>query len=76
MAVSCFLGVTTHLVLDFPMHWYNSILWHWANPYHTIGSLFLLFTPIFDIWAAYLNASTIMHVGPCPRYRSAVEDMV
>jgi hypothetical protein len=61
MVLSCVLGIISHLVLDFPMHWYNPILWPWVNPYDIVGPLVLVFMPIFDIWTAYLIASSIMH---------------
>ncbi|MDH4212290.1 MAG: metal-dependent hydrolase [Candidatus Thorarchaeota archaeon] len=61
MGISCILGVISHLVLDYPMHWYNPILWPWVNPFDIVGPLVLLFMPTFDVWTAYLIASAIMH---------------
>ena len=61
MAVSCFIGVLSHLALDFPMHWYNPILWPWVNPYDIIGPLVLIFAASFGMWSAYLIASSITH---------------
>jgi len=63
MMLSCFLGVISHLVLDFPMHWYNPILWPWVNPNDIVGSRVLLFIPTYDMWTAYLIASLIMHIA-------------
>ena len=63
MVVSCLLGVLSHLVLDFPMHWYNPILWPWVNPYDIVGPFVLLFMPTYDIWTAYLIASSITHAS-------------
>lgn len=61
MAVSCFIGVLSHLALDFPMHWYNPILWPWVNPYDIVGLLVLIFAASYDTWSAYLIASSITH---------------
>jgi membrane-bound metal-dependent hydrolase YbcI (DUF457 family) len=62
MAMSCLIGVLSHLVLDFPMHWYNPILWPWVNPYDIVGPLVLIFAASYDMWTAYLIASSITHV--------------
>ena len=61
MAVSCFIGVLSHLALDFPMHWYNPVLWPWVNPYDIVGPLVLIFAASLDKWSAYLMASSITH---------------
>ncbi len=63
MGLSCFIGVISHLALDFPMHWYNPILWPWVNPNDIVGPLVLLFMPTYDMWTAYLIASSIMHIA-------------
>ncbi|MFW9958615.1 MAG: DUF4184 family protein [Candidatus Odinarchaeota archaeon] len=63
LGISCILGVMSHLLLDYPMHWYNPILWPWLNPYDIVGPLVLLFMPTADIWTAYLIASAIMHIA-------------
>jgi len=63
LGLSCLLGVISHLVLDFPMHWYNPIFWPWLNPYEVIGPLVLVFMPTYDMWTAYLIASSIMHIS-------------
>jgi hypothetical protein len=62
MLFSCLIGVMSHLILDFPMHWYNPILWPWVNPMDIIGPLVLVFMPSFDLWTSYLIASVITHV--------------
>jgi len=49
LVLSCLIGVLSHLLLDYPMHWYNPILWPWADPYTVVGPLVLLFTPYGNI---------------------------
>lgn len=39
LVISCLLGVLSHLVLDYPMHWYNPILWPWVDPFDVVGPL-------------------------------------
>ncbi|MFW9961562.1 MAG: DUF4184 family protein [Candidatus Thorarchaeota archaeon] len=63
MGISCLLGVISHLVLDFPMHWYNPILWPLVNPYEIVGPLVLLLMPTYDMWTAYVIASSITHIS-------------
>jgi hypothetical protein len=63
LIASSFIGVMSHLILDFPMHWYNPILWPWINPFDVIGPLILLFMPMFDFWNAYIIASSITHIS-------------
>jgi hypothetical protein len=45
LVVSCLIGVLSHLLLDYPMHWFNNILWPWVNPYDVVGPLVLFFAP-------------------------------
>jgi len=63
LVVSSFIGVMSHLILDFPMHWYNPILWPWVNPFDVIGPLVLIFMPTFSLWYAYIIASMMMHIS-------------
>lgn len=63
MIVSCLIGVVSHLILDFPMHWYNPILWPWVNPIEIIGPLVLFFMSSYDMWTSYSIASSITHVA-------------
>jgi hypothetical protein len=63
MVVSCLIGVMSHLILDFPMHWYNPILWPWVNPTDIIGPLVLVFMPSYSLWMSYLIASAVMHAA-------------
>jgi len=63
LVVSSFIGVMSHLILDFPMHWYNPILWPWVNPFDVIGPLVLLFMPTFSLWDAFKIASLMMHIS-------------
>jgi membrane-bound metal-dependent hydrolase YbcI (DUF457 family) len=50
LAISCLIGVWSHLLLDYPMHWYNPILWPWVNPFDIVGPLVLFFTPFGSIY--------------------------
>jgi hypothetical protein len=43
LVLSCLLGVFSHLLLDYPMHWYNPILWPWVSPFDLVGPLVALF---------------------------------
>jgi membrane-bound metal-dependent hydrolase YbcI (DUF457 family) len=45
LVLSCLIGVLSHLLVDYPMHWYNPILWPLVNPFDVVGPLVLLFTP-------------------------------
>ena len=63
LIASSFIGVMSHLILDFPMHWYNPILWPWVNPYDIVGPLILLFMSMFSFWNAYVIASALTHIS-------------
>ena len=49
LVLSCLIGVLSHLLLDYPMHWYNPILWPWVDPFTVVGPLVLLFAPYGNI---------------------------
>jgi membrane-bound metal-dependent hydrolase YbcI (DUF457 family) len=49
LILSCLIGVLSHLLLDYPMHWYNPILWPWVDPFAVVGPLVLLFAPFGSI---------------------------
>ena len=71
LVVSCLIGVLSHLLLDYPMHWFNPILWPWVNPYDVVGPLVLFFTPFGPIngtafWMANRLTSAIMIVAWLP----------
>ena len=63
LVISSFIGVMSHLILDFPMHWYNPILWPLVDPYDVIGPLVLIFMPTYSLWNAYVIASAITHIS-------------
>ncbi len=44
LVISCLLGVLSHLLLDYPMHWYNPVLWPWVNPFDIVGPLVVFFS--------------------------------
>jgi membrane-bound metal-dependent hydrolase YbcI (DUF457 family) len=63
LVVSCLIGVLSHLLLDYPMHWFNPILWPWVNPYDVVGPLVLFFTPFGPInETAFLMANGVTNV--------------
>ncbi|MFW9891875.1 MAG: DUF4184 family protein [Candidatus Thorarchaeota archaeon] len=49
LVVSCLIGVLSHLLLDYPMHWYNPILWPWIDPFDVVGPLVLFFAPFGNL---------------------------
>lgn len=49
LVVSCLIGVLSHLLVDYPMHWFNPILWPWVDPFDVVGPLVLLFAPFGSI---------------------------
>jgi membrane-bound metal-dependent hydrolase YbcI (DUF457 family) len=68
LVVSCLIGVLSHLLLDYPMHWFNPILWPWVSPYDIVGPLVLAFTPFGPIngtafWMANWLTSAIMIIA-------------
>jgi len=63
LVASSFIGVMSHLVLDFPMHWYNPILWPLVDPMDVVGPLILLLEPAFGFWTAYIIASSLTHIS-------------
>ncbi len=63
LVVSCLIGVLSHLLLDYPMHWFNPILWPWVDPFDVVGPLVLLFTPFGSISGiAYLMANVLTNM--------------
>ena len=71
LVVSCLIGVLSHLLLDYPMHWFNPILWPWVNPFDVVGPLVLFFTPFGPIngtafWLANYLTSAVMIITWLP----------
>ncbi len=71
LVLSCLIGVFSHLLLDYPMHWFNPILWPWVNPYDVVGPLVLFFAPFGPIngtafWMANRLTSAIMIIAWLP----------
>ncbi len=62
MVFSCVIGILSHLILDYPMHWYNPILWPWINPDAVVGPLVLLFMQWYALETAFLIARLLMHI--------------
>lgn len=63
MVASSFIGVMSHIILDYPMHFNNPIFWPWANRLDVIGPLILMFMPTFGLWNGYLIASFLTHIA-------------
>ncbi|MFX1482762.1 MAG: hypothetical protein ACFFCP_06180 [Promethearchaeota archaeon] len=60
LLLSCLIGVLSHLLLDYPIHWFNPILWPWIDPYDIVGPLVLLFAPFGSIsGVAYTMANLL-----------------
>ncbi len=62
LVASCFLGVVSHLLIDYTHHWYNPILWPWIDPYVFVGPLAAFFA--FDgnlIETGYPIAQLLVH---------------
>ncbi len=49
LILSSVIGILSHLLLDYPMHWYNPLLWPWVDPFALVGPMVLLFTPFGPI---------------------------
>ncbi|MFO7836366.1 MAG: DUF4184 family protein [Candidatus Thorarchaeota archaeon] len=49
MVLSCVIGILGHILLDYPMHWYNAIFWPWVEPTAVVGPLVLYFSSIGEI---------------------------
>lgn len=62
MVLSCMIGVLSHLILDYPMHWYNPILWPWISSDNVVGPLVLLFMQQYTLETAFLIARALMHM--------------
>jgi membrane-bound metal-dependent hydrolase YbcI (DUF457 family) len=63
LVLSCLIGVLSHLLLDYPMHWFNPLLWPWVDPYAVVGPLVILFTPFGSIsGGAYIMANLLTSV--------------
>ncbi|MFW9786245.1 MAG: DUF4184 family protein [Candidatus Thorarchaeota archaeon] len=71
LVASCFIGVLSHLLLDYPMHWFNPILWPWVNPFDVVGPLVLFFSPYGPIngtayWMANILTNAVMMIAWLP----------
>lgn len=44
LVFSCVIGIIGHILLDYPMHWFNPIFWPLVDPFSCIGPLVLLFS--------------------------------
>ena len=64
LIVSCAIGILFHLIADYPIHWYNHLLWPWVDPFLLVGPLAILVSSILstDIVTGYLISGTISGV--------------
>jgi hypothetical protein len=44
LVLSCVIGIIGHILLDYPIHWFNPIFWPLVDPFLCIGPLVLLFS--------------------------------
>ncbi|MDF1538564.1 MAG: DUF4184 family protein [Candidatus Thorarchaeota archaeon] len=64
LVLSCAIGIVFHLLLDFPIHWYNHLLWPWVDPYLLVGPLAIFFATLLsaDILVGYSVAGAFVSV--------------
>lgn len=60
LVVSCLLGVVSHLLIDYTMHWFNPIFWPWIDPFTYVGPLVLLFAVGGDIEGIGFTTANIL----------------
>lgn len=49
LVLSSAIGIVFHLVLDYPIHWYNHLLWPWIDPFLLVGPLAIFFATVFSV---------------------------
>lgn len=63
LLLSCFIGVLSHLIIDYPMHPYNPLFWPFVDPNIFVGPFILLFMSMSNSMdTSYLYANSIFHV--------------
>ncbi|MHA1935950.1 MAG: DUF4184 family protein [Candidatus Thorarchaeota archaeon] len=60
VVLSCMIGVLSHLLIDYPMHWYNPLLWPLVSPFDLVGPFVLLFTPWGPINGSAFSMANIL----------------
>lgn len=62
LVLSCAIGIVFHLVLDYPIHWYNHLLWPWVDPNLLVGPLAMFFAVLLstDIIVGYSVAAVMV----------------
>ena len=62
LVLSCMPGNLFHILLDFPMHPFNPILWPFIDPYDIVGPLVLAFAIDGDIGLGFLYARILNYI--------------
>ncbi len=83
LIISCMLGNTFHILLDFPMHPFNPILWPFVDPYEIVGILVLFLAVDGNIGIGFFNAKIltnlitgIITIAIIVRYRKNLAELV
>ncbi|MHA1906614.1 MAG: DUF4184 family protein [Candidatus Thorarchaeota archaeon] len=61
LVLSCAVGLVFHLLLDYPIHWYNHLLWPWIEPTLLVGPL-AQFMALFlgtDVFTGYVVSGAL-----------------
>ena len=58
--VAIIVGILSHLIIDYPMHPYNQILWPFVDAHSLVGPLVLLFAAGGNIGYGYFIANSLM----------------
>jgi hypothetical protein len=59
LILSCAIGLAGHLILDYPMHYYNHILWPFVDPNILVGPLVLVLSFENDLDLGYIRANIL-----------------
>ncbi|MHA1959026.1 MAG: hypothetical protein ACW99U_02265 [Candidatus Thorarchaeota archaeon] len=62
LILSCAVGLVGHLLLDYPMHYYNHILWPFVDPNTLVGPLVLILSFEGDLDLGYIRANIITNI--------------
>ncbi|UCE11423.1 MAG: DUF4184 family protein [Candidatus Thorarchaeota archaeon] len=61
LILSCAIGLAGHLILDYPMHYYNHIFWPFVDPNILVGPLVAIFAIENDLDLGYIRANVAMN---------------
>ncbi len=64
LVVSCAVGIISHIAIDIPFHWYNSVLWPWISPFEIVGPVCAFFASLLnvDIVSGYAVANLFANI--------------